>query len=379
MGEWTRFYLEAPGGPDALHPVLDQGEDGVLRLLWSERWGDEGARIRFAVWDGKGFGEGRTIVEVEQAFLNWVDVPTLAALADGTLCATWLEKTGEGTYAYGVSYGVSRDGGQTWSAKQPWLHGDRSSTEHGFVSLVAAEGYFWSLWLDGRATPAGGPQQLWYRRIHADGACGVETLLDAAVCDCCSTALIPAFGDEQGPWAAWRDRSTDEVRDVRVARLEEGGWQDLGTVHDDGWVIPGCPVNGPRLGLVGDQPVCVWVSGEERNGAWIARWEGVGFGVPQAVNAVATMGRLGSAELADGSLLVSWLEREPGGDARWQLRNYRAAPTGLAAGDPWTLASVSSDRSSGVLRLAARGNEVFAVWDQGPGHGLGLARLVPPG
>ena len=39
----------------------------------------------------------------------------------------------------------------------------------------------------------------------------------------------------------------EEVRDIYVTRNINDGWESPVSVHDDGWVIYGCPVNGPKV------------------------------------------------------------------------------------------------------------------------------------
>jgi hypothetical protein len=65
---------------------------------------------------------------------------------------------------------------------------------------------------------------------------------DSRVCDCCSTdtAVSP-----DGVIVAYRGRSADEVRDVFVSRYVAGRWGPPILVHNDGWRIEACPVNGP--------------------------------------------------------------------------------------------------------------------------------------
>ncbi|MFT6107739.1 MAG: hypothetical protein ACJA2W_000647 [Planctomycetota bacterium] len=387
--------LDSPVSPTGVHPVLDRGRDGVTRLLWTEPWKESGARLFVSRLDGDGFGPARRVVQLEDAFVNWADVPTLSAMADGTLCVTWLEKTSDGTYAYGVRYAVSRDGGVSWSSGAPangdgseqaspaWLHTDRSDSEHGFVSTVALGDRFVAIWLDGRATGEGGPQQLWSRSIHPDGSLGTETLVDDSVCDCCSTALMVEADSDLTLLAAWRDRSHEEVRDIHWARLAGETWKPLGPVHADHWVIPGCPVNGPRLERVNETNLCVWTSGEARDGAWAAP---LVQGVPQepmAVNAQPTLGRLGSAPISRGAVLVSWLEQESANRAVWRMRTIAEnGPGSISAGEPWTLAATSASRSSGILRLVSLGDQpgdgVLAAWNDGEDGGILVALIHAP-
>src|SRR3546814_2572907 len=58
--------------------------------------------------------------------------------------------------------------------------------------------------------------------------------VDATVCDCCGTDVAVTA---RGPLLAYRDRTVDEIRDIHVARLEDGAWRTLPAVHADNWKI----------------------------------------------------------------------------------------------------------------------------------------------
>src|SRR5690606_40682603 len=58
----------------------------------------------------------------------------------------------------------------------------------------------------------------------------------------------------------YRDRTVDEIRDIHVARLEDGAWRTLPAVHADNWKIAGCPVNGPAIAATGNDAVVAWFS-----------------------------------------------------------------------------------------------------------------------
>src|SRR3546814_4957902 len=81
--------------------------------------------------------------------------------------------------------------------------------------------------------------------------------VDATVCDCCGTDVAVTA---RGPLLAYRDRTVDEIRDIHVARLEDGAWRTLPAVHADNWKIAGCPVNGPAIAAAGNDAIVAWYS-----------------------------------------------------------------------------------------------------------------------
>ena len=82
--------------------------------------------------------------------------------------------------------------------------------------------------------------------------------MDLRVCECCPTA---AAMTSDGPIVAFRNRGPDEMRDIHVARLENGKWTESKAVHNDGGIFPACPVNGPALSARGRDVAVAWYTG----------------------------------------------------------------------------------------------------------------------
>src|SRR5690606_41099939 len=79
--------------------------------------------------------------------------------------------------------------------------------------------------------------------------------LDAMTCSCCQTDM--ARGARR-TLAVYRDRSSGEVRDISAVSIDATGISPPRQVHEDGWVMQGCPVNGPALAARGDRFLAVW-------------------------------------------------------------------------------------------------------------------------
>ncbi|MCA1565559.1 MAG: hypothetical protein LC803_07960 [Acidobacteria bacterium] len=104
---------ESPTGTDSREPELFSTADGRVLLSWVEKIGEKRHALRFAVRDAAGWSEARTISEGDNWFVNWADFPSVIALADGSLAAHWLVKSGRSTYAYDVNISRSKDDGRT--------------------------------------------------------------------------------------------------------------------------------------------------------------------------------------------------------------------------------------------------------------------------
>ncbi|MGK7312262.1 MAG: exo-alpha-sialidase [Candidatus Longimicrobiales bacterium M2_2A_002] len=352
--------VASPAAAGSGEPNLVVDDDGVAYLSWLEP-SETGHALRFARWDGDGWGEPRTVVDRPDLFVNWADFPSLAVFDDSVLAAHWLQMSGPGTYTYDVRMALSTDGGTSWS-EDIVPHRDGAQAEHGFVSLVPLGDRLAVLWLDGRATVAGDPMTLRFTTVDASGALGSETRLDAGVCDCCQTAMAPTT---DGLVAAYRDRTADEVRDIYAARYIDGAWTDGRPVHRDGWVIPGCPVNGPSLATRGDTVAVAWFTAAEtgdtgEDGRTLAAFSadgGASFGPPVRVDDGGAMGRVDVIAVDGRGALVSWLERT---DAGAEVRVRRVEPDGV--GPAFTVAGAAAARAAGFPRMVRAGDRVLFAW-----------------
>jgi hypothetical protein len=370
--------LASPAEKGALFPFVASGPEGTTYLTWTQPLPEGGHSIRLAALAGGEWTQARTITSGDRFFVNWADFPSVHALPDGTLATHWLARSGEGTYDYDVQVATSADGGATWS-EPVVLHRDGIAAEHGFVSFFPSGGGFGAVWLDGRNTKGG----------HGEGAAGghdvtghgapetamtlhstvlnpdgtlapTETMLDLRICDCCQTA---AAVTSQGPVVVYRDRSAQEVRDISVVRQVEGVWTEPATLHDDQWVIPGCPVNGPALAARGDDVVAAWFTGAEgipRTRLAFSADAGATWGDAIEVDDGNPLGRVDVEILEDGSAFVVWLEAAAG-ETEALIRARRVQPDGVRSAST-DLAMTPAARSSGFPRMAPGDGGIVLAW-----------------
>ena len=276
--------LDAVAGVDSAQPRLRSTPDGGAVLSWLQPDGD-GHVLRYAMWDGTSWGPSQTADRGDNWFVNWADTPGVVALGDGRLLAHSLVRQPAGGYAYDVRARLSD--GAYWS-EPVTPHTDGTAAEHGFVSAVSLGDRAGLVWLDGREQAAGGhhggDMTLRYAALGIDGELTDEAVLDTRACDCCPTAAVLT---DRGLVVAYRDRSASEVRDVSVVRLVDGAWTDPERVHDDGWEINACPVNGPALAARGDRVALAWFTGADSARVELAMSDdgGAGFGDPITIDA----------------------------------------------------------------------------------------------
>jgi hypothetical protein len=324
--------------------------------------------MRFSRYVDGNWDAGGVVAEPERMLVNVSDFPSVQAAADGTLWAHWLERDREG-FGYGVRVVRSTDGGASWS--DPWIpHDDRSATEHGFVSALPTDGGVAFVWLDGRGfaeTADGSPPRketaLYFRMADELGPRGPDTPIDVRVCDCCQTDMAET---SSGPVVVYRDRSAEEVRDIRVARYVDGAWSDGATVHDDGWETGACPVNGPAVAARDEQVAVAWFTaadGEARVNVAFSDDAARSFGAPVRVDDGYPAGRGDVLLLDDGSALVSWVERTGGDGAGVRIKRVARGGQRLETAAP---SAEATERVVGFPRLARAGDgAILLAWTDG--------------
>jgi hypothetical protein len=346
-------------------------------MSWLEPRSRGGHVLRVARLLGHRWSTPLIAAEGDSFFVNWADRPGVTALGEGCLAAYWLWKTSPETYAYDVRIAFSGDKGRTWSYPV-CPHRDATATEHGFVSLLPEADGVRAIWLDGRNSAAGREKRdaagegthgdhevdadmtVRTALIHLDGTLADEVALDGRACDCCPTAAVQTMS---GMLVAYRDRSPDEVRDIGLVQRAEGQWSEPRRLHEDGWKIPGCPVNGPALAADDDLVAAAWYS-EAADSARVlvafSRDGGNGFGAPIQVDEGVPLGRVDVVLLEDRSALVLWLESR-GKDS--QILARRVSPHG-ARSAALTIAETSPRRASGCPRMVRDERRVIFAWTE---------------
>jgi hypothetical protein len=356
--------VDTPAPPGSAQPNLTVSGD-TLYLSWIEQRDEAPPALRFAAYTGGAWSPPHTVVEHPDLLTNWADFPSLSVLDDGSLLAHWLLRI-PGGHAYVIEVAASDDGGDSFGPPiRP--HRDGKQAEHGFLSVVPRPGgRAEAVWLDGREFDGGDETMKLLSSVWDGGGFGPEVTLDEDVCTCCNTAAVAA-GD--GVLVAYRDHDAGEIRDISLIAGSGAAWSSPRRVHEDGWSIPGCPVNGPALVATDAAVGLVWFTAPDHDRprvrfAWIDA-EGELQSGPLELDSGAPLGRVHAVALADGSVVASWIERRQGpadeADARVLLR--RVHPDGRA--DPPMIAgAVSPGRASGFPRLARIEDRVFVVWTE---------------
>ena len=294
------------------YPNLTETDRG-LAIVWYEPI-VEGHALKWSEFNGRSWSKPVIVTTGEEHFINWADFPSIFYNGKNHLVVHWLEKNGDGTYDYVVKASQSFDRGRSWS--RPIIpHKDNKLGEHGFVSFFnASNNKVGLVWLDGRNMMGEehghgyGQMNLYSTTIDKNGILGEEILLDDRVCECCPTSAVNIENDIL---VAYRDRSLSEIRNINLVRWNNSSWQKPHSLHNDNWKIAGCPVNGPKLAVTGNNVAAVWYTSPNENPIIYISFSkdgGKKFNSPIRIDNGNPIGRVDCIWLDSDRVLVSWME-----------------------------------------------------------------------
>ena len=343
-------------------PSLVSGE-GSLSLSWISSNEGKKSTLNFSQFKEGKWINTQTMATGSDWFVNWADFPA-HAINENLILSSYLKKSDSGAYTYDVILSLQKLSGE--KVKEDFLlHTDGVKAEHGFVSIIPNHNQgFFITWLDGRNTVDKDldgyhkPMTIRFAEITNKGDIIDESELDSATCDCCQTSIAVT---NKGPVVVYRDRSDKEVRDIYIARKINGIWGVPTPIHNDGWEINGCPVNGPKVASNSNNLAISWftVSNEKPTvNLSFSKSNGASFGTPIKINDVDAIGRVDVAFLNPQEVLVSYIE---GDDVGTYLRIKKVSIDGKVSA-PITISKIDGGRNTGVPQLEILDNEAFIVW-----------------
>jgi len=325
--------------------------------------------LKFAERTAAGWTQPMKVASGEDWFITEADTPSVLRLSNGALVADWMQSSSDEFESSNLRLVYSKDNGKTWS-KSFLPHHDGTITQHAFATLFElANGNLGLVYLDGRLTVKDrehGPMTLRYAAYNAQWAQASDRGIDAKVCDCCTTSVAMT---PEGPIAVYRDRTDAEVRDIYVTRYENGAWTAGKPVHNDGWTVHACPVNGPSISANGRNVAVAWFVAKNDQGQAFAAFSndaGRTWGEPIRLDDAASLGKVEIEMLDDGSAVASWMEFA---NQRSQYRARRIEASGTKSAPVTIAGAAGTGRVGGVPRMARSGSELVFAWVDTPENG----------
>ena len=361
-GESVGIFVELLDSPAPVNSHLSRvvsDTSGQIYLSWVSEEGDL-ALFSYSKLTESGWRHPELISSGSNWFVNWADFPMLSVNGDN-MAAHWLRMSAEGTYDYNIEASFSDVQNQDWSEPRV-IHSDGVSAEHGFVSMLPLkDGSTLITWLDGRNTKNGdeyGEMTLRAGIFSSSGQILSEWELDSRACDCCQTSSAMT---SSGPVVVYRDRSAGEIRDIAMTRYLDGQWTEPRPVHEDNWQIAGCPVNGPSVSAKNEQVAVAWFTAKDdtpKVQLALSSDSGASFTAPVLVASPETNGRVGTALLDSGKIIVSWIDTSSI-EAKIMLSVFSSEAELLQQVE---VANTSASRRSGFPIIESVGESVYVSW-----------------
>ena len=351
------FYENSNAQPNLV------SSNGSLTLSWISSKEENKASLNYSRYMEGRWIKPQVIASGSDWFINWADFPAHAINQD-LIITSHLKKSASGTYTYDIILNLRKLSGEK-IRENFLLNTDGVKAEHGFVSIMANnEKGFFITWLDGRNTIGKKlegdhkPMTIRFAEITDKGDVIKESELDASTCDCCQTSIAIT---NDGPIVVYRDRSEEEVRDIYSVKNINGTWEKPNAVHDDGWTINGCPVNGPKVAVNSKNLAVSWFTVSNNHplvNVSFSKNNGNSFGAPLKVNDHDAIGRVDVAFLNDEEVIVSYMEVD---DIGTYLRIKKVSFDGKIS-EPITISKIDGGRNTGVPQLEIIDSEIFIVW-----------------
>ncbi len=356
--------FQNPAGENSQYPYLFSSGNALYMSWISGRDGDSYA-LNYSRYSNGEWSKPHTIASDSTWFVNWADFPSVIADENGPVAAHWLNKKAGGPYSYNVNISTAQSPGEWSSPITP--HFDSTATEHGFVSMVPWDKEtFLAVWLDGRRTADRADDEYYNLNyamtlrgalISRSGEVKQKFLIDDSVCDCCQTSLIKT---DNGAVVAYRNRTGDEIRDIYLSRFDGQEWSEPEVVHNDGWKIGACPVNGPKLATADNRVAVAWHTATDNNPLTkvaISTDGGSRFGSPVTLNSQQSVGRV-DASVHNGTTYVSWIEKGENGT----YLKVASVTDSENQSEPVTVGKVSESRGSGFPQMEVLGSQLYFAW-----------------
>ena len=338
--------------------------DKDLFISWTEQVLDSNF-LYVTKLEGDSWSNKKLITKGTDWFVNWADFPSISYNnLSNSIFSFHLQKSSEETFSYDVNYHINSK--ETWKDMNK-IHDDNTFSEHGFVSSIPYKDGFMVSWLDGRNTygvgdhgHAKGAMTIRSAVLDSNGNIVSQNVIDEMVCECCQTSMAIS-GDI--PIVVYRDRSEGEIRDIYYSRYIDSNWTEPHPIHNDGWQINGCPVNGPNVDSYRDNVVVSWFSaskGRPKVNLKFSTDNGRTFGDKILIDEVdnSPLGRVDIELISETEAMISWLSTV---DGKGKLL-IRKIKTNGEIGPIKVVDEISTERSTGFPQIEKFNDDIYISW-----------------
>ncbi len=246
--------LSSPVPVSAVEQKLAALPDGKLYVSWWENSANAQSNLKISALDGDNWTLPSPITPMQ----NIVDAQVVP-IGNDKLAAMWMSgnpaPNGEGE-VHDIYLASSDSSGKLWNKPLRVNQEAMSSMKESPAIAALADGSLMAAWIDMRnlkMTPPKKPGEemgmegftsLYVARVAQDNAKSSEMLVDKEFCECCGPALT---SDGNDGLLSYRDLKPDNIRDPAFMRVSQNSFSQPSTVHNDHWKIDACPSKGPAI------------------------------------------------------------------------------------------------------------------------------------
>lgn len=344
---------------------LYAASDGKAILTWLEKMERERYALRLSVRKAGTWSVPSTITEGNAFVIHWAELPSLVELPNGQWIITWIEEAKNGRGYTEIKMSRSKDHGVSWGPPIALRPDDKLAFRSSIYPMPWGVDAIAMIYLDGRdfSDDKGHLERrmkVRFTTFYPDGKPGLDAVVDDMACDCCRPAMDQTV---QGLAVVYRHRDIMETRDIYIARYRNGSWTKPVPVDDDGWILKGCPINGPALSASGDTVAIAWFTGVHDKGRVFVAFSddgGATVGSPILATEESPIGRVNIELVSDDAALVSWLEAGKLGTTL-MARLVRKDGT---MGKSFPVSQKGGASMVRIPSMARLGNELLLAWTE---------------
>jgi hypothetical protein len=313
---FTLTLLPSPVPNDATDQRLVSRPDGEVVLSWWQKLPNDKRSLLISVLQKEHWTSPLPVTEMA----NVVEAQ-IVPVGNDALAALWMVSQPSKTGAEEVHelYAARGDkSGIQWSVPLRLNQEANTSSKESPTLAAMPDGSLLAAWIDQRhyqMIPPGKPGEeakeegfssLMVTRVSADNTLGKEMLVDKDFCNCCPPAMVT---DGQEGLLAYREHLTGNVRDPAIMRVSRDSYSQPSIVHDDHWVIEGCPARGPAIARLDKAVGMAWltaINDKTRVRVAFSNDNGHRFAAPIDLEIENTVGISGIEMDSPHSALVAW-------------------------------------------------------------------------
>jgi hypothetical protein len=377
----TRFVSSAAALVDefpASSPNVTKDSKGNTVISWVRKVNDSSSVFCYSVMDyNNNFKKTVVVPSSTTVHAHAENLPRIVFKPSGEIIAVWGARNPDPRNKYSglICYSQSFDDGLTWSTAKKLVNDTAGHDQRYSDVVLMKNGEAAIAWLDNRTTTAGEGSALYC--AVTDGVNGFvnERLVSEPACQCCRTKL---FCDRKGNLhVVYRGIINDSIRDMVhvVSRDNAKTFSAPERIHDDNWILRGCPHTGPSMTENGNGLHFAWYTGGVKKGSYFitSTDNGRSFKSYDSISTLGTHPQLTS--LSGGEIVGVWDESIRIGEEFYkrvgmQVRNAR----GIAMMKDFVTADTSystypviapAGRNAVVIAYTSKvGSQEFVKWQR---------------